>query len=39
LSAPQVREAEQNGVIVGADGFSLETAGPAPSAFKLGEQV
>jgi hypothetical protein len=25
------------GVIIGADGFSLDTAGPAPSAFKLGE--
>jgi catechol 2,3-dioxygenase len=39
LSAPHVREAERTGVIVGADGFSVDTAGAEPSAFKLGDQV
>ena len=39
LTAPPVSEAEETGVLIGADGFSVALQNGEPAGFKLGQQV
>jgi catechol 2,3-dioxygenase len=39
VSAPEAREAERTGVVVGADGFAVATEAGAPHSIKLGNQL
>jgi catechol 2,3-dioxygenase len=39
VSAPEAREAERTGVVVGADGFAVATEAGTPHSIKLGNQL